>query len=491
MEVERSGWLAGRRRGAMVVVLVGLALAAFLPGVGGYFLSDDWVLLDWTRASTPGDVAAFFDPNTFWFYRPLLKVYYWAGQSVFGLRAAPFHIVSLLLHGLNGYLLYRLAAPHAGWRAGLAAALVFMLVPYHAETVSWIAATGDLVAVTCTLGSLLALRRYLADGGARWAALGGGLFAVGLFTRETTIMLPALALLAMLTMFPMRGRLSARWLGPVAVAYGLALGAYLLVLGVGRQDGSGVERGGLSFRALNVDSVLLGVFDYVHGLVPGGQAVAGLPLDTLRVVVWVEAALVVVLAVALWRARMRTALLGLGWLLVTPLVFVFLSPPAPRYFYMPSVGYGILVGALLGAALAIGLAPGRERAYRAARWATALAALALVAWQVGGLLERENAWRAAGQASGGVWNDTRTAVPEPEDYAAFFYVDLPGAMGVVPAFGNGVQQAVQRLYDNRTITAERTTCADLLARPEMPRYSYIFRFKGDGVSPMEREDCIR
>ena len=67
--------MAGRRRGAMVVVLVGLALAAFLPGVGGYFLSDDWVLLDWTRANTPGEVAAFFDPNTFWFYRPLLKVY--------------------------------------------------------------------------------------------------------------------------------------------------------------------------------------------------------------------------------------------------------------------------------------------------------------------------------------------------------------------------------------------------------------------------------
>jgi hypothetical protein len=90
-----------------------------------------------------------------------------------------------------------------------------------------------------------------------------------------------------------------------------------------------------------------------------------------------------------------------------------------------------------------------------------------------------------------VWNDTRTAVPEPEDYAAFFYVDLPETIGMVPAFGNGVQQAVQRLYDNRTLTAERTTCADLLARPEMPRYSYIFRFKGDGVSPIEGEDCGR
>jgi hypothetical protein len=107
------------------------------------------------------------------------------------------------------------------------------------------------------------------------------------------------------------------------------------------------------------------------------------------------------------------------------------------------------------------------------------------------LVERENAWRAAGQASGGVWNDTRTAVPQPEDYAAFFYVDLPEAMGEVPAFGNGVQQAVQRLYDNRTLTAERVSCDNILARPEMPRYSYIFRFKRDGVSPIEREECAR
>ena len=38
----------------------------------------------------------------------------------------------------------------------------------------------------------------------------------------------------------------------------------------------------------------------------------------------------------------------------------------------------------------------------------------------------------------------------------------------------------------RPLLAWRLT---VLARPEMPRYAYIFRFKGDGVRPIEREDC--
>ena len=28
-----------------------------------------------------GEALAFFDPHTFWFYRPLVKVVYWAGQD--------------------------------------------------------------------------------------------------------------------------------------------------------------------------------------------------------------------------------------------------------------------------------------------------------------------------------------------------------------------------------------------------------------------------
>src|SRR5207248_5022218 len=130
--------------------------------------------------------------------------------------------------------------------------------------------------------------------------------------------------------------------------YGLVLAGYLALQALGNDKGQiTTARGGLQFRALNLDSVLLGIMDYVHGLVPGGSFLARMPLDTLRIVVWVEWAVIVLLAVALWRVQ-RTALFGLGWVLITPLVFVFFSSsPTDRYFYLPSIGYSIAAASLL------------------------------------------------------------------------------------------------------------------------------------------------
>src|SRR5438874_1654292 len=88
--------------------LIACGLLVFVPNLNAYFISDDFVLLSWTRVHSIGEALAFFDPHTFWFYRPLVKVVYWAGQDLFGLRAAPLHLFSHILDGSNAYLVYRL-----------------------------------------------------------------------------------------------------------------------------------------------------------------------------------------------------------------------------------------------------------------------------------------------------------------------------------------------------------------------------------------------
>jgi hypothetical protein len=75
----------------------------------------------------------------------------------------------------------------------------------------------------------------------------------------------------------------------------------------------------------------------------------------------------------------------------------------------------------------------------------------------------------------------RQAVPEPQDYAAFYFVDLPVFLDDVPVFQNGLQQAVQVTYDNPTIAANALGCDQLAALPEFPRYSYFFRYKPNGL----------
>jgi 4-amino-4-deoxy-L-arabinose transferase-like glycosyltransferase len=456
----------------------------YLPSLGGYFLSDDLVLLTWTRVDSIGEVAGFFDPGTFWFYRPIVKVVYWLGQSTFGLRAVPFHLFSLALHGLNAYLVYRLVArqKNARWVAGLAAALLFLLNAHHAETVSWVAAIGDLMAACCMLSALILFQRYLEGHSSLSLLTSVALFALGLLSRETAVMLPALLLLSLLMLTgedkptPPLSRLATAFITYVAVLLG-----YLAVQVLGRSGTqTGLGRGGLQFRALNLDSILLGIMDYVHGLVPGGSLLAGLPLDALRVVVWFEWLAVIALAVVLWRVGYRPALFGLLWLLLTPLLFIFFSAPSDRYFYLPSIGYVIFMTALLTGFLAW-TERRLPRLHIPARVIAGMLLVGLLLFQAVDLLARENAWRVAGQATGGVFHDIRQAVPEPRDYSAFYFVDLPMFLNGVPTFQNAVQEGVQLIYDNQTIAASAVTCDYLRQQAELPRYSFFFRFKGDGV----------
>ncbi len=476
--------------------LVVCGLLAFAPNLNSFFLSDDFVLLSWTHIHSLSAVPAFFDPHANWFYRPLVKLVYWAGQLLFGFHAVPFHILSLALHGANAYLIYSLLKQAGGWSswlAGMAAALVFLLDPHHAETVSWISAVGDLMGLFCVLANLLLFRRYMERGS--YLALAGALalFGIGLLARETVALLPGLLLFYVLTKVV---EVKSRWqrLLPAYAAHVAVLLAYFLVQSAGRTNGQSIlARGGLQFHPLNLDSILLGILDYSHGLVPGGSVFAGSTLDTLKALVWIEWAIMLIIAFFLWRLKLHMALFGLAWLLFTPLAFVFFSPATDRYFYMPSVGYAILVGSLLGSALEWAQKRDNHAAIKATGAAVAVALLLLLVTRGVGLVGKVLEWRAAGQVSGGVLHDIRQTAPAPHDYTAYYMVNLPIFREGIPVFQNGLQEAVQLTYDNNTTLAvHATNCASLQDAAGLPRYSLFFQYKENGAQQFSStKDCGR
>lgn len=480
-------------------LLIACGLLAFVPNLTGYFLADDFVLLSWTRVSSLNDVLVFFDPNVEWFYRPFVKVIYWAGQSIFGLRAAPFHLLSLLLHGLNAYLVYRLASGSGlrarGWIIGLAAAMLFLLNSHHAETVSWVAAIGDLGGLFCILSAILLFRRFCLSGRLLLLAASVGVFAVGLLTRESVVVLPLLLAADVLIFGRMlvdkdKGARIERLL-VAAGAYGVVLLAYLTLQLAGRDATGSVGRGGLQFRMLNLDSVLLGIFDYVHGLVPGGRTLAALSLEALRTVVWVEAlAVVMLLGLLLWQ-KQRLALFGLVWMLATPLLFLFFSGPTDRYFYLPSVGYALFVAGLVGWLVRF-LSSRFAQNGRVAGAIGAFVLAAMLLTQARDLMVKESAWHAAGKVSGGVYNDVKRSVPVPGYGERFYFVGLPMFMDGVPVFQNALPSDLQAIYGNRSLAGFVVTCDELQqGRLEESIYpQYFFRFKGDGVEQiLTPEDC--
>lgn len=454
-----------------------VALVVFIPNLHSYFLADDFVLLSWTHVPALANVFGFFSPATWWFYRPLVKLIYWLGQSLFGLQATPLHLCSLGFHGLSGFLVYYLLVGQlrVPWAAGLAGSLVFLLNPHQVETVSWIAAIGELVATSGSLGGLLCFQRFCAEGRARYWLASLALFTLALFARESGVLLPLLLVVDGLLFKRTTGWPGQRYLA-VAGSYGTLTLGYLLLQLMGRNNsGATGIRGGLTFHLLNIDSILLGILDYVHGLLPGGSAITHLPLENLRVLIWVEWLLIAGIVAVLWRAGQRVLLYGLVWLLITPLLFIFFNAPAERYFYLPSIGYVILIaGALAGfSAWHAGWPP---RAVRNARLLPAGVIAVLLLFQIRDLLSFEAAWIASAETSARIMNDLRQAVPDPHDYTAFYLVGIPATYNRAPLFLDGLEQAVELVYDdNRTLTATAVTCADL-QQLQLPRYNFIFQY---------------
>ena len=96
-----------------------------------------------------------------------------------------FHLAVLLLHASNAFLVGRLAKRlGAGPRASVVAALCWACHPIVAEPVSWATGFKDVLALSLSLGCILA---YL-DGSARRVLLFGTL---AFFSKPTTVLLPA------------------------------------------------------------------------------------------------------------------------------------------------------------------------------------------------------------------------------------------------------------------------------------------------------------
>lgn len=185
-----------------------VAAAAVLPYLGtlGYgFLWDDHVQIAANPWLRNGEWVRFWNAPL-WGYRPDAAAAYY--RPVFGsflalvaraggFRPEAFHVASVLLHasvavtvGALGRRLFR--SP----RAGLAAGLLFALLPVHAEAVSWAGAQGDLLAALFgALALLLVAREPLSP---LACAGGAAAFLLAALSKETALplLLPLLVLLA-------------------------------------------------------------------------------------------------------------------------------------------------------------------------------------------------------------------------------------------------------------------------------------------------------
>lgn len=90
------------------------------------------------------------------YYRPLLEVFYRLEYRLFGLNAAPYHFVNILIHVFNSFLVYhfvKLIWPKIN-SIPLSIAILFIIHPLQTESVTYLSGISDLVFTFFCLASL-------------------------------------------------------------------------------------------------------------------------------------------------------------------------------------------------------------------------------------------------------------------------------------------------------------------------------------------------
>jgi hypothetical protein len=174
-----------------IPAIIGSAFFVFMGSQRFFFSQDDFFFLyRAAQISSFRDFVEALASQDRFFYRPFSRVVLFFLQwKLFGLAAAPFHIVNIAIHALNGFLVF-LIINHifrSPFFAGISAVL-FVSHPLSFLAVYWISGIQDL---SMTAFVLLSLWLYLKDGEAAsgrrfwWLGLSLATFTMALCSKES------------------------------------------------------------------------------------------------------------------------------------------------------------------------------------------------------------------------------------------------------------------------------------------------------------------
>lgn len=132
-------------------------------------------------------------------YNPLALLSFMLDYTIWGLAPGGYHLTNIIIHGLNGILVYRLILRLHGDRlVSLCAAALFLLHPVQVESVAWISERKGLLSLTFLLISWQSYISYReADTGRGKRAYTASLlsFVLALLAKSSSVVLPLILLL--------------------------------------------------------------------------------------------------------------------------------------------------------------------------------------------------------------------------------------------------------------------------------------------------------
>src|SRR5208283_4734516 len=220
-------WMASAGLFALVLLAYANSLSLGLVEDSQFLLTQDPRL----QSLTLDNLALIFSKSYWWpvaadsIYRPITTASLLFNHALAGAAGGPFwyHLVNLLLHGINVWLVWKLASHLLSQRAAWCAAALWAVHPIATEAVDNVVGRADLLGAMAVLAGLLIYTRATAQSGwRRWLAL-FAVAAAGAFSKENAVMFPGLLVLSDKAFGPPGGICKRQRVAAYAAAVGAAV----------------------------------------------------------------------------------------------------------------------------------------------------------------------------------------------------------------------------------------------------------------------------
>ncbi|MBI5847152.1 MAG: tetratricopeptide repeat protein [Nitrospirae bacterium] len=301
------------------------------------------------------------------FYRPFTYLTFLFEERVHGFNPILMHLLNILLHAANTFLVYRLAISFfKDSDAALLVSLLFAVHPLHTEGVNFLSGgRNTMLACFCVLTAYLLHHRSISLAKLSPALAGAAFYLAGLFSKEIGLMVPPLILV--LEIATLRNSSCAR-LGAVwrLLPYVTATTCYFVMRWMTLSN-LGIQTGflpGFGTQKLEdlyvVPSLIERLINNLY-IIPAYLLTTiwpvslssryDIPADLHLLALPLTAAWIIIIAAIAWlftRGRSRASLFGFFWLVlfwlpVSGIIYFSNIQMADRFLYIPAIGLWIIV----------------------------------------------------------------------------------------------------------------------------------------------------
>lgn len=316
------------------LLLIALVVFVHAPFLGGGWMTDDFMHVDYLQRQNVGRV--FLSPDVFGYFRPVSQASLFANLRLMGPSPFLFRLTSLLLHVAVICAALALARQLLGQgNAAFLATLAFALTPKaHGIAVLWTSARPELLMSLFSLLAVIFWIRWDRGEGHRWLSASVACYVLAVLSKEPAVLLPILLLVTP----------PGSWRLRHVPAAGLLLLSAVAMMLLRVAAGARIPFEDAYYRVTApIGQYLQNAWNYLTRAMPSpaglwvfsGLAARHIPGDVRRS-----------------PAKVSLVLYAIAWFFVLMLPVLPLPGRSELYLYLPGFGLCLLAGSLADGALA-------------------------------------------------------------------------------------------------------------------------------------------